>query len=125
MQQPRAGATLLVNVEYLGQGAAILGRVQRQLPVVLGEFSQQWFAEVGTALERQAKNQVHALGRAQGLQCMQQRLNGASAMVRRAIGRCDQNRRDLRVGAHFLLKHLQVQALGIEATFDRHVHVCQ
>jgi hypothetical protein len=44
-------------------------------------------------------------------------------MLGRAVGGGDQHRGDLRVCADLVFQHRQVQAVGIEAALDRHLHV--
>ncbi|MNP10184.1 hypothetical protein D3C76_1023240 [compost metagenome] len=46
-------------------------------------------------------------------------------MQRGAVGRSDEHGSHLRVVMHFLFQHLQVQALGVERTLDRQLHIGQ
>ena len=44
-------------------------------------------------------------------------------VMRRAVGGGDQHSSNLRIGADFVFQPLQIEAAGIEAAFDRHLHV--
>ncbi|MNP00538.1 hypothetical protein D3C76_923300 [compost metagenome] len=125
MQQPRAVATPFVQFEPARQAATVFGTVQREVPVVGRMLRQQRVTQPCAALERHAQDQVHALGTAKLVQRLQQGLHGRIAVQGSAVGGGDQHRSDLRVVAHFLLEHLQVQALGVQRPLDRHLHIGQ
>ncbi|MNI46607.1 hypothetical protein D3C73_1010790 [compost metagenome] len=97
--------------------------MQGQIPVTLGIVGQLRIAEPGTALERQPENQVHALPGAQAMQRLGQGLHSGAVVLGRAVGGGDQHSGNLRIGADFVFQHRQVEAIGIEAAFDRHLHV--
>ncbi len=124
MQQPRAVTAFRFQIQQPRQGPGVLGGVQRQFPVALGIVRQIRNAEAGAALEGQDEDQVHALPRAELVQRLGHGLHrAATLMLGSAVGRRNQHASNLRVGADLFFQQFQIQASGVEATLDRHLHI--
>lgn len=65
------------------------------------------------------------MGTAKLVQGLQQRLHRGFTVQCRTIGGSDQHRRNLRIVTHFLFEHPEVQALGVQRSIDRNLHIGQ